>query len=113
MNINDKKRKIIELIDESKDNDRKLAFYSDETVMKILDRLYSEWEKNNRNGIPLDYATPEEIEILYSLAVKYSKSPTRKAYLKFIESAYLGRRREEEDEAEKNKRVMLRKFFGF
>ncbi len=114
MKIEDKKRKIIELIDESKDNDRKIAFYSDDKVVEILDRLYRKWEENNRVGIPLDYATPEEIDTLYNLAVKYSSSPRGRAYIEFVRSAYSRKKHvEEEEDYEKGKKKMLRKFFGF
>ncbi len=93
MNIQDKKNKIIELIDESKDDERKIAFYSDDIVQGILTRLYDEWEKNNRNGIPLDYASPEEIDTLYRLAIRYSRNPAA-AYTRFIKTAYFGEKEE-------------------
>jgi len=65
------KKKILELIDESREDWRKAAFYSDKTVQDILDRLYTRWEESNRRNRPIDYATIEELEILAKLAEKY------------------------------------------
>ncbi len=89
------RKKIIELIDDSRDNDRKIAFYSDENVQAIMERLYSEWEKNDRKGIPLDYASNEELEVLYRLAKRYAENPYRKAYIDFMQKAYFGEKKEE------------------
>ncbi len=89
------KKKIVELIDDSRDNDRKIAFYSDENVQAIMDKLYGEWEKNNRKGIPLDYASNEELEVLYRLAKHYAENPYRKAYVDFMRRAYFGEKKEE------------------
>lgn len=105
MDIRKKKNKIIELIDESKDDERKIAFYSDDTVQNILMRLYNEWERNNRKGIPLDYASPEEIDILYMLAVRYSRNPDA-AYTRFIKTAYFGEKKE--DEKDKGRSILHR-----
>ena len=66
------KREIIRLIDENRSPWVKAAFYSDPEVSSILDRLVSEWESNDRRGIPLDYAKDEELEALLRLAKKYS-----------------------------------------
>ena len=68
----DVKREIIRLIDENRSPWVKAAFYSDPEVSSILDRLIESWESNNRNGIPLDYASDQELETLYRLAKKYS-----------------------------------------
>ncbi|MCD6301587.1 MAG: hypothetical protein J7L82_05910, partial [Staphylothermus sp.] len=84
MNIEKMKQEILKLIDESKENGRKIAFYSDPNVTEILTKLYEQWEKNNRKGIPLDYASPEEIEILYNLALKYSKVSDAEAWSMFL-----------------------------
>jgi tetrahydrodipicolinate N-succinyltransferase len=94
MNVEDMKKKIIELIDDSKDNDRKIGFYSDENVQTIMEELYRKWEAGNRRGIPLDYATRDQIEILYKLAVYYSRNPRGKAYVEFVRRAYYGDKKE-------------------
>ncbi|MEN3000070.1 MAG: hypothetical protein ABDH61_05810 [Acidilobaceae archaeon] len=49
----------------------KAAFYSDPEVSRILEELTRRWEKEGR-GIPLDYATEEELEELYRRAMRYA-----------------------------------------
>ncbi len=66
------KEKIIKLIDESKDNNRKIAFYGDERVTVIMDKLYKRWEEAGRRNKPIDYATYEELKTLARLAEYYS-----------------------------------------
>lgn len=66
------KRTILHLIDDQEDNWLKAAFYGDESVRRILDRLYEEWEKAGRRGIPLDYATLEELVELERIARRYA-----------------------------------------
>ena len=65
---------IMTLIDESVDEWRKAAFYADEEVSQLLDDLYVRWEREGRSGIPLDYASNEEIAFLYRKALIASKS---------------------------------------
>jgi hypothetical protein len=67
------KDELISLIDLNKETWIKAAFFSDETVEKIMEILYSRWEANNEEGIPLDYAYKEELEILLKIARKYVK----------------------------------------
>ncbi|ACL10784.1 hypothetical protein [Desulfurococcus amylolyticus] len=74
-NILKMKQGIVRLIDESSEQAYKIAFYSNPDVSRILERLIAEWERNNRKGIPLDYATEEEVEVMYNIAVKISKTP--------------------------------------
>ncbi len=85
------RRKIIELVDDSREDGRKIAFYSNPTVQEILDALYDRWEKNGRKGIPLDYATEEEVKILYTIAVKATNVPASKSYISFIRSKLFGK----------------------
>ncbi|RLG81598.1 MAG: hypothetical protein DRO40_09430 [Thermoprotei archaeon] len=73
------KREIVILIDENRDQWKKAAFYSDDTVQNILNMLYDKWEKNRRQGVPLDYATIEELETLVALARRYSRLDSRLA----------------------------------
>ncbi len=74
---------IMALIDESIDEWRKAAFYADEEVSELLDDLYLRWEKGGKAGIPLDYATDEEIAFLYRKALVASKSG-RSMFKKFV-----------------------------
>lgn len=64
---------LISLIDLNKETWIKAAFFSDETVEKIMEILYSRWEANNEVGIPLDYASGEELKILLDIARRYVK----------------------------------------
>ncbi len=102
------KRRIIELIDESRDNDRKIGFYSDENVQQIMNRLYGKWEENGRKGIPLDYATIEELEILYRLARTYTENPRGRAYVEFVRKAYFGEDKGKDERRNSWLRRMLR-----
>ena len=52
-------------VDYNPNNYAKAMFYADEDVAEIMERLYERWEKNSREGTPLDYATVEELRILY------------------------------------------------
>ncbi len=68
------RNKILALIDESTNNWAKMAFYSDPKVAAILERVYGVWEQNNRRGLPIDYATIEELKILAKAAEKYKNA---------------------------------------
>ncbi len=68
------KNKILTLIDESTNNWAKMAFYSDPKVATILERVYGEWEQNNRRGLPIDYATLEELQVLAKAAERYKNA---------------------------------------
>ncbi|MEM1628556.1 MAG: hypothetical protein QXP02_06105 [Desulfurococcaceae archaeon] len=73
--ISKMKKEIIEIIDESREIAYKVAFYSQPEVQTILNRLFDEWERNNRRGIPLDYAIDVEIRILHKIAKEISRKP--------------------------------------
>ncbi|MCE4608970.1 MAG: hypothetical protein F7C36_01135 [Desulfurococcales archaeon] len=66
------REKILQLIDEHKNNWVLAAYYSDPDVDMIMKRLVKEWEENSEKGKPIDYATREELEILYLKAKKYA-----------------------------------------
>ncbi len=102
------KRKILELIDESDDPWLKAAFYGDPKVSAILDRLVSEWESNGRKGIPLDYATPDEVEALYSLASRYASMTT--AELQALTLRRMEGRSSEAEGSEKGESIWRRLF---
>jgi len=66
------KEEIIRLIDENNEVVYKIAFYSQPEVQSILERVNKKWEENNYQGKPLDYATDEEVVVLYNIAVRIS-----------------------------------------
>lgn len=76
MTIKEMKDQLINLVDMNKDTWVKAAFFSDETVEKIMEILYSRWEANNEEGIPIDYASAQELEILLDIAKKYTNMKT-------------------------------------
>jgi hypothetical protein len=67
------KRELVALIDENREVIYKIAFYSRPEVQSIMDRVLEAWEHNNRQGEPIDYATLEELEVLYRVAKEISK----------------------------------------
>ncbi|WP_448578055.1 hypothetical protein [Thermosphaera sp.] len=69
------KKEIIGLIDESTLPVIKEAFYSNPNVEAIMEKLYEQWENNNHIGIPLDYATYEELLLLHKVAREVVNSP--------------------------------------
>ncbi|ADI32192.1 hypothetical protein [Staphylothermus hellenicus] len=105
-----KKNEIIKLIDDSRQDGRKIAFYSDPLVIEILDKVYELWEKNNRKGIPLDYASPEQINVLYNLALKYSRVSDSEAWALYLRRTVYGTEKENESE---NKKSRLRSILRF
>ncbi|MCC6030976.1 MAG: hypothetical protein LM586_04960 [Desulfurococcales archaeon] len=77
------RRKIITYIEENKDPLIKAAFYSDEEVMNIMRSLTERWERSGFQGVPLDYATYEELKILAEKAEYYKDAP-RETFLRKI-----------------------------
>ena len=55
----------------------KIAFYSDLEVQRILENIYKRWEEAGRRGIPLDFATMDELKLLASKALKYKDASAR------------------------------------
>ena len=55
----------------------KIAFYSDSEVQRILENIYKRWEEAGRRGIPLDFATMDELKLLASKALKYKDASAR------------------------------------
>ncbi|MCE4615353.1 MAG: hypothetical protein F7B60_07495 [Desulfurococcales archaeon] len=49
----------------------KSAFYSDPAVVQMIDNLYCRWEDTGRQGLPVDYASHEELVLLWNTASKY------------------------------------------
>lgn len=69
------KSEIIRLIDESREVIYKIAFYSQPEVQEVLERVSRRWEESGYQGRPIDYASVEELEVLYKIArriVSYS-----------------------------------------
>ncbi len=85
---------LMELIEYNDVAWRKAAFYSDPEVDKIYSRLIDEWIKNGEKGIPLDYATDEELEILVRVARRYAFMSEAKA--RALALARMGGEEEEE-----------------
>lgn len=98
--------KIINMIDESRDPWRKAGFYGDPEVQRIMDSLYARWNENNREGIPLNYATDEELVILVEKAEYYSKQPASSIQRQlFFSENSAGKRGKREGLAKKLKRI--------
>lgn len=79
LSVEEYKRTIIEMIDENKSSWVKAAFYGDPDVAPLLDKIYERWEKAEREGEVLDYATYEELKILASKARHYGHMSDRQA----------------------------------
>ena len=102
------KKEIIVLIDENRDQWKKAAFYSDNDVQNILNRLYDEWEKNNRQGVPIDYATTDELETLAALARRYSRLDSRLAMRAMVFGDRPSVKKEIEEEGSIWKKILKR-----
>jgi len=72
---------IISNIEENKNSWVKALFYSDQDVSRIMERLISEWSRNNMRGEPLEYATLEELKVLAEKAERYRDAP-QEAFLR-------------------------------
>ncbi len=107
VSIEDLKRKVIELIDESHNQWAKMAFYGDPEVSSILESVYDRWEKSGSSGYPIDYATREELEILASKAEKYRNAGPKVAY-----AIVYGRSEQKEKKEEKRSKSFLRRLLG-
>ncbi len=105
-NMEDLKRKVIELIDESHNQWAKMAFYGDPEVSSILENVYTRWERSGSNGYPIDYATKEELEILVSKAERYRNAGPEVAY------AIVYGKHEQEERKEKKPKSLLRRLLG-
>lgn len=71
------KRVILLLIDENRDPLIKMTFYKDSYVTNLLEQLYQRWKTNGERGIPLDYATDDELKKLVFKAQYYYRSSPR------------------------------------
>lgn len=81
--IEEMKSEIIRLIEENRIPEYKIVYYSLPEIRELLDKLIDRWEKNNRQGEPLDYASREELEILYDNAVKIAKKTLDELILEY------------------------------
>lgn len=77
------KQRILEIV-ENAPQMNKAAFYSDPYVEELVNDLQKRWERANYQGEPIDYASDEELEKLYELALEYANMPEWKAYRIFI-----------------------------
>ncbi len=94
------KRRIIMLIDESRNVWAKQAFYSDPEVTSILDRIYARWEKEGQKGLPIDYATYDELLILASKAERYRNAGPADVLSRMFLESVTGQQYIEEKEKE-------------
>ena len=78
------KQRVLEIV-ENASQMNKAAFYSDPYVERLVEDLQKRWAQSNYEGEPIDYATDEELEELYRLALEYANMPEWKAYKIFIE----------------------------
>ncbi len=105
----EKIREIVELIDECDDYWRKAAFYSDPDVSALLDTLYERWESSSMRGVPLDYATDDEVDFLYHKAKSLTREDARRSERTFIKKS-MGI--DEEISKRDNSKRRKRRFFG-
>jgi len=68
-------KEIEENIEENLNTMVKAAFYSDPEVERIVMELYKRWESHSYRGIPLDYASMDELELLALKARYYRQHP--------------------------------------
>lgn len=73
------KSEIINLIDENSSNWIKAAFFSDEMIEIIMEALYAKWEQNQEEGMPIDYATEDQLKIMLKKARQYASMKPEEA----------------------------------
>jgi len=71
--------KVLKLIEENRDGWVKAAFFSDPSVSRLLDELHARWSAAGCRGIPLDYASEEELEVLSEKAGEYASMSSSEA----------------------------------
>jgi len=74
-------KELLYIIEESDDVWRKVAFYSDPQVQKILDDLYVRWGNSNYVGQPLELASDEELKILHYKATHLKQEDIDRAVI--------------------------------
>jgi len=72
ISVSEMREEIIRLIDNNQEVIYKIAFYSQQEVQGLLGEVMKRWERNNYEGRPIDYATDEEVVVLYKIAKKIS-----------------------------------------
>jgi len=105
-------RELIQLIEDNSVAWRKAAFYSDPRVEPVYDRLVREWESHDGEGIPLDYASTSELELLVSVAREYAfmdEAKARSLAMKRREETPSNRRGEKSGEKRGFFRIFRRK----
>lgn len=106
-------KEIIQLIDENEDDSVKISFYSDSIVNALLTKAYANWEKSNREGIPIEHLGDEELEELHSRAIYYSSNPIRFTYKEMIKGIEIEERKIiKQGIGNKFYRVLKRMFFA-
>ncbi len=95
---------ILRMIDDNPSNWKKAAFYSDSEIMPLLEELQRRWEESNNEGIPIDYATDEELDLLLSKARKYYYMSEAEA-VSLVMARQHGSSRSQEREVQRGSRV--------
>jgi hypothetical protein len=72
-NADKAREELINLIDESREPIYKEIFYSRPEVRSIMDRIIEVWERNGRQGRPIDYANIDELKQLLRIAKEIVK----------------------------------------
>jgi len=98
-------QELFQLIEDNRVDWRKAAFYSDPRVEPVYARLVEEWEKSGGEGIPLDYASMDELELLVAVAKEYAFMDEAKA-----RSLAMKRSEPKREEPEKEEKGFLRFF---
>jgi len=76
-NLEEIKEELVKLIDDCEEPVYKVVFYSLDEVKEIMDKIVERWERQGRQGRPIDYATPDEIKKLLKIAKRLvSKTPS-------------------------------------
>lgn len=85
LSVDEMRREVIRLIDDNKENIYKIAFYSQPEVQRILNSLTERWVNANYQGGPIDYANPEEVQVLYRLAKKITSMRPEELWARYGE----------------------------
>ena len=85
----------------------KSAFYSDPVVVQVMNDLYDRWENAGRQGIPVDYASHEELTLLWNKASKYLGMSDNSA-----RALVFSRMNDIEKERPERKKGLFSKLFG-
>jgi len=72
------------------------AFYGDPDIEELTSKLYERWESAGRRGEPLDYASYDEMKLIYEKAKRYSRLSVYEA-MRLVMARQESSEEEEED----------------